>query len=66
MRWYRLSRSEFSARLVAIRKSHVVNLALGTYSSRARYTRKKTSCAKSSACSRFRTIRYRKFTKGLL
>src|SRR5258708_14916289 len=50
----------------SIRKSQVVNFALGTYSSRARYTLRKTSCARSSACSLFRTMRYRKLINGLL
>ena len=47
-RSFRPSRNQFNARCVAIRHSHVVNLAVGSYVPRERYTRRNTSCASSS------------------
>ena len=44
-------RCEFAATLPAIVNNHVENFAPGTYRFRARYTRRNTSCAKSSATS---------------
>src|SRR5580692_4948278 len=62
----RLSRIELSARFVAMRNIQVVNFALGAYSCRARYTRRNTSWARSSATAVSRTILYRKLTRGVL
>src|SRR5215470_8356227 len=47
-----------------MRYNQVVNFALASYVSRERYTRRKTSCASSSAVDGLWHIRYRKPTMG--
>src|SRR5580704_7618220 len=47
-----------------MRYSQVVNFALASYVWRERYTRRKTSCARSSAAAVLRAMRYMKLTSG--